>query len=173
MNRWILLVLSAGLGGCVTVTTPSEALPPPPAQPEMEVDNPTCVSCGWILEEPSLGKHLSQAKAGDATAAFRVSLHYLSLENQQEREYWLQRAAELGHPIALYTLWFNLRNSPVCADRLTALAWLEKAAAQGEPDAKSELDGFRKEAAICKSATGASRLRPNNSFKPNPLRGSA
>lgn len=171
MNRWILLVLALGLGGCVT--TPPETLPPPPAHPELEVDNPTCVSCGWILEEPSLGKHLSQAKAGDATAAFRISLHYLSLENQQQREYWLLRAAELGHPIALYNLWFNLRNSPICADRLAALAWLEKAAAQGEPDTKRKLDDFRKEAAICMSATGTSWLRPNNSLKPNPLRGSA
>lgn len=164
MNALIPLTFSAALASHAT-----PPLPPPPEAPEIYVDNPTCVSCGSILEEPTLGQELSRANAGDPNAAFRVYLHYISAENQHERAIWLQRAAELGHPTAQYNLWFDLRESPLCTDRALALSWLEKSAAQGVALAKGKLDAFRKEVQSCSS----SRLRPNNSFKPKLLRNSA
>ena len=147
MKARILLVLSVALSACTAA--PPAPLPPPPEQPETEVDNPTCVSCGWVLEEPDLNHQLSQAEAGDGEAAFRISMHYVSKEDQPKASYWLRRAADLGHPVAQYNLWFDLHNSPKCADHLAALSWLEKAAAQGETSAKSQLDGYRKEVASC------------------------
>jgi len=141
-------------------------LPPPPENPTIEIDGATCISCSWLLEEPELSQLRQKADGGDAAAAFRLAFHFSSADNSQQYEFWMHRAAQLGHRIAQYNVWFTLRDSTSCSDQLEALAWLEKAAAQDVPEATEALESFRQAVSTC-------RVPPNNSFKPKPLRGSA
>jgi TPR repeat protein len=127
------------------------SIPPPPEQPTIPADDATCVSCGSALDESAVAPLIAQANNGDSNAAFRLSAHYRSTENHEQQEQWELRAANLGHPIAQYNLWFTLRNSVRCNDRRVALAWLEKAAAQGHVEAKEMVKAFRTTTADCKS----------------------
>ena len=147
-------------------------LPPPPEEPAVLVDSPTCVSCGSLLEPPQLQHLIEQSQLGDAQAAFLVSMHYSSADQPELRDRWLARAGGLGHPVAQYNKWFLLRKSAQCADRTEALGWLVKAAAQGQPDAVRELRPFQRLAKKCRAKPGgAGKVPPNNSFNPMPLRG--
>ena len=132
--------------GC---THQSAGLPPPPDQPLIHLDDATCVSCGGLLDEAQLAQSLAQAKSGNPDAAFRVAAHYSSAENRQEQDRWEHRAAELGHPVAQYNQWSQLRDSASCADRKMALAWLERSAKQGFHGAIEKLSSFREAVKAC------------------------
>ena len=140
----------------------------------MIVDNPVCVSCGWLLEQSQLEHLMEQSRLGDAQSAFRVAMHFNSSERASLGVQWLRRAAYLGHPAAQYNLWFRLRESTSCVDKREALAWLERAAAQGASLAANELPRFRRIAQRCKAeGSGSARVASNSSSKPTPLRGAA
>ena len=157
MHRWqSLIVLSSALAVASCANTPT--VPPPPAEPEVIFDDPTCVSCGYLLEEPELRQKKTLASDRDKEAAFRVYLHYVSAENRAESSVWLQRAAELGHATAQYNMWFELRESENCDDRAVALSCLEKSSSQGNTSANGEIEAYRAEVDGCGSIPSS---RPN------------
>jgi hypothetical protein len=153
-QSWIVLLSSLAIASCAN----APPIPPPPEEPEVIFDDPTCVSCGYLLQEPELSQKKILASDRDKDAAFRVYLHYVSAENRAESAAWLQRAAELGHPTAQYNMWFELRESENCGDRATALSWLERSAAQGDTSANSEIKAYRAEVEGCGSIPSS---RPN------------
>jgi TPR repeat protein len=168
-----LLVLTSllGLSACAGAGL---SAPSPPEEPAVVIDNPVCVSCGWLLEESQLEHLMEQSRLGDAHSAFRVAMHFNSSGQPDLGVQWLRRASYLGHPAAQYTLWHRLRESTSCVDKHEALVWLERAAAQGVSAAASELSRFRRIAHRCKAeGSGSARVAPNNSSKPTPLRGAA
>lgn len=146
MKRVAAAVLSVSLSGCATHLT---AFPPPPEEPAIVVDNPTCVSCGYDLSGPELARLLSQAEAGDPDAAFRAWLHYDLSGDRTRGMHWLRRAADLEHAVAQYNLWLEMRSAPICEERLEALTWLEKSAAQGFSLARTSLADLRNSAGDC------------------------
>ena len=152
------LAVAASVGGSVSAT-----LPPPPESPEIVDENAVCVSCVWLVDDRTLSQLMQKTDRGDAEAAFRISLHFSSADNPQQYQAWARRAAELGHAIAQYNVWFSLRESAACPDRLEALAWLEKSAAQGAREATEKLQSFRQLAAQC-------QMPAEDSFKPAPQR---
>lgn len=93
----------------------------------------------------------------DANAAFRVWWNYVSAEDAERRSQWLRRAAQLGDPTSQYNLWFELQSAPDCANRLEAMYWLEKSAAQGNSQAKSRVDAFGSELVHCKPLSPSTR----------------
>ena len=143
------------------------AVPPPPEQPAVVVDNPACVSCGSALDPDQLAQITAQAIGGDPEAAFRLSAHYRSVDRPAESLDWEWRAAQAGQPVAQYNQWFRLRDRTACSDRLTALSWLERSAAAGFSGAQEELPRFQRATAPCNGQSGrGTSLLPNNAFKP-------
>ena len=155
----LFLCLATLSAGCAGVSAP-----PPPKAPEIVTDKAICVSCAWLLDDTQLDQLRQEVDKGDAEAAFRIALHYSSAENHQQHRSWMLRAAQLGHQVAQYNLWFFLRDSTTCSDQLTALEWLARSASQGFRSAKEQLQAFQERVASC-------QVPPNNSFKPTPLRG--
>ena len=84
-----------------------------------------------------------RAKAGDATAQYRLSLRHLAgvHQNRREADYWLQQAAENGDLDAQYWLgqhyYHGSSGSP--KDPKTAHQWLDKAAAAGGRDTRYQV----------------------------------
>lgn len=77
---------------------------------------------------------------GDASAAFKLfEFHMFVARDRANAIYWLRHAAKNGHVIAQYNLGSLLieENDPVLKGE--ALAWLEKAAAAGDADARRKL----------------------------------
>jgi TPR repeat protein len=126
------------------------------------------------LEAEDLAHLVAQAQKGNAEAAFRVGLHYSSADQPETHQAWSRRAALLGHSVAQYNQWFWLRETSSCADRAEALMWLEKAAAQGYPEALRKLPDYRGSTVDCSAEPSVpGNVPPNSSFKPMPLRGTA
>ena len=131
-------------------------LPPPPEAPPVVIDDPTCVSCGSLLDEEQLAHLVDQGQQGNAQAAFRVGFHYSSADQPELHHKWSRQAALLGHPVAQYNEWFLLRQSSSCADRKEALEWLRKSAAQGDSDALRELPVYSGQLKNCGTEQGGS-----------------
>ena len=148
MTRLTTILASLCLFGCSSYP---EQLPPPPAEPRVILDNPTCVSCGGLLTESELSTLTAKAQQGSADAAFRVAYHYNSADAPETYKQWILRAATLGHSTAQYNAWFILSQSSNCADRSAALGWLVKAAASGQTNAVKALPAFRSQANDCKA----------------------
>lgn len=148
-HRLLTALLAIALTACAA--HPAN-FPPPPEVPDIVVDDPVCACCGGLLSASELAEQMARAEAGDANAAFRVAWHYASAEDATQRAHWRRRAAQLGHPVAQYNLWFELRSAPDCASRLEAMRWLDESAAQGNADATARVDAYRKEIADCKPA---------------------
>jgi hypothetical protein len=144
----VTAALSVALSAC---TVHQAALPPPPEEPAIVVDEPVCISCSFLVDGPELARLLHLAEAGDPNSAYLVYRHYVAAEDNEKGAFWLRRAAELGDVVAQYSLWYELRSAPNCVDRLEALSWLERSAAQGSEPAKSHLGEFQNETVDCKS----------------------
>lgn len=84
-----------------------------------------------------------RAKAGDATAQYRLSLRHLAgvHQNRREADYWLQQAAENGDLDAQYWLGqhYYHGSSGFPKDPKTAHQWLDKAAATGGRDTRYQV----------------------------------
>ena len=84
-----------------------------------------------------------RAKAGDATAQYRLSLRHLAgvHPNRREADYWLQEAAENGDLDAQYWLGqhYYHGSSGFPKDPKTAHQWLDKAAATGGRDTRYQV----------------------------------
>ncbi len=136
------------LAGCASHRS---AIPPPPEVPDLILDEPVCVCCGWLLENEQLARLTRLAEQGDAESAFRIGLHYDSADLPALHRQWSHRAAVLGHPIAQYNEWSFLSESSSCAERKLALEWLRKSASQGQPEATRALRAYQDNAVQCQS----------------------
>lgn len=127
----------------------SQQLPPPPPEPDVIDPNARSLDSGMTLDAAQLKKFGDEAEAGDGFAAFRLSLHFMSLQKNQQAEYWLLYAAARGYPAAQYNLWFDLKGREDCKSKLEALAWIRSAALNGDELARKELKGFAETAQSC------------------------
>ena len=143
-----VIALVTAVAACQTSRV---VLPPPPEEPAIIFDKPICTSCGWLLTKSHIDTLTKLAADGSSTAAFRLALHYSSADNDQQNKIWMLRAAELGHPIAQYNVWFSLHDSTSCADQLNALSWLEKSAGKGFHAAIQKLPDSRKSSSHCQA----------------------
>ncbi|KRG73372.1 hypothetical protein ABB30_15345 [Stenotrophomonas ginsengisoli] len=115
------------------------------------------------MDESQLDRLRQDADGGDAEAAFRVALHFSSEDNPEQYQSWTHRAAQLGHAVAQYNVWFYLRDSHICSEQLEALAWLESSAAQGVREAEEHLQSFQQQVAPC-------QVPPNNACMDSPVK---
>lgn len=118
-------------------------VPPPPPEPAVIISGATAVEDGSLLDEHALSVIKDKAESGDRDAAFRLSSHFSSAGNMKDAGRWQRIAAERGHPVAQYNMWFDNRNSSDCPSMREALAWLEIAARSGFQRASAELDAYR------------------------------
>lgn len=104
-------------------------------------DRPIAVDEGFSLSTDTREEMRIQAAKGDAEAAFRLSLHYSSGSgaSAEEARFWRQIAAENGHAVAQYNIWFLDQKSSDVVLRERAHFWLRKSAASGFEDAKRQL----------------------------------
>ena len=106
-----------------------------------ESDKPIAVDEGFSLSVKDINLKKVEAAKGNAEAAFRLSLHYSSGINAsaEEARFWRQVAAENGHAVAQYSIWFFDHESQDAFSRERAVFWLRKSAASGFEDAKKQL----------------------------------
>lgn len=79
-----------------------------------------------------------KALYGDKNAAFKLSEHYLTAQNEPiEGHFWLKTAAENGHAIAQYNLATTYLEQ--FHDKPHAIFWYKKSAALGDKDARERL----------------------------------
>lgn len=95
------------------------------------------------------GALLKRAQAGNADAAFRLSIHYAATGADERTRRWRATAARLGHPIALYNAWYEQRLRRECVPMREALQWLETSAARGHAASREVLEPYRRSVADC------------------------
>lgn len=140
--------VAAGVAGCGSRARVAIPLPAP-----FGADAPDLLGQGHgtpaplsIMEEGAL---LTRAQAGDADAAFRLSIHFESTGARDKARQWRTTAARNGHAVAQYNEWYLRRHGRECATTREALSWLEKSAAGGYEKARRNLDGYRRNAGLC------------------------
>jgi len=146
-RKLIAMVIAMTVSACAF--SQQAALPPPPPEPEIIDSNARSVDSGMMLDATQLDTFLRKAEAGDGFAAFRLSLHFMSKQIDEQARYWLLYAAARGYPVAQYNLWFELKDEQSCKSKLEALAWLKSAALNGDVSAKKELAGFTEATQSC------------------------
>jgi TPR repeat protein len=106
-----------------------------------ESDKPIAVDEGFALSAKDIDIKKVDAAKGNAEAAFRLSLHYSSGINAsaEEARFWRLVAAENGHAVAQYSIWFMDHESQDAFLKERAIFWLRKSAASGFEDAKKQL----------------------------------
>lgn len=104
-------------------------------------DQPIAVDEGFALPAAAMDCLRAAAVSGHPEAAFRLALHYSSGSNASpgDSRYWLLIAAENGHAVAPYNIWFADHESLDGVARARALFWLEKSAERGVARAKEKL----------------------------------
>lgn len=129
-------------GLCACSSQEEVFLIPPPPEPAFIIPGAVTAESGALLDPGELLIVQSKADAGDRDAAFRLARHFDAAGNKQESNRWQRIAAERGHPVAQYNMWFDNRNSSDCPSMCEALAWLEIAARSGFQRASAELDAY-------------------------------
>jgi TPR repeat protein len=102
-----------------------------------------------VLDAAQLDKFINEAETGDGFAAFKLSSHFMSIQNDEQAQYWLLYAAARGYSVAQYNLWFELKDREDCKSKLAALAWLKSAALNGDKQAPGKLKEFAGIAQAC------------------------
>lgn len=140
------VIAAAGLlAGCAHRDT----VLPPPEDPAIEFPDAVSLNDIFLLDRDKEAELLQLARQGDGEAAHRLSLHYKTIDNDEPADHWLRTAAELGEPVAQYSLWFKLQKHRDCATRHEAHAWLQRAADQGYEAARSQLASSKRSMATC------------------------
>ncbi len=139
-------IAAAGLlAGCAHRDT----VLPPPEDPAVEFPDAVSLYDVFLLDRDKEAELLQLAGQGDGEAAHRLSLHYKTIENDERADHWLRTAAELGAPVAQYSLWFKLHEKQDCIAQQDAHAWLQRAADQGYEPAVNELASSRRSITAC------------------------
>lgn len=151
--KWIgFIVCLAGAGMA------NAQVPPQPNRPTVELDDAVATDSGAVLKKEQLSALVARANEGDAEAAFRTSRHFSGIGAVDSSHMWLLYAAALGHPVAQYNLYFELRGKQDCKSLIEAYAWLKSATLKGVGNsaslkggwnAESELDAARVAARGC------------------------
>jgi hypothetical protein len=118
--------------------------PPPPPEEDAPIENPSSLSDVFLISEDALPEMLSLAKRGDSESAFKLFLHFNSLENSTESGKWLSVAAQNGHPAALFWQWAGTSASADCNTLLSSTSLIKKSAEQGYKPAIEALPGYLK-----------------------------
>lgn len=147
MRFFAMVVVVMTFSACAS---PQQSLPPPPPQPEVIDSNAQAMSSGFLLS-PAEVKDLEQcAERGDRDAAFRLSFHFVSAEDNERARYWQLVAARNGHPVAQYNRWFDLKDKMDCASMEEALTWPTNSAASGFQDAQRALKHYEQQVESCR-----------------------
>jgi TPR repeat protein len=85
-----------------------------------------------------------EALLGDAKAAYRLLGDSATAGNAEDTAFWLEVAAENGHPIAQYNLGAKLLGSADPRLQVRAEYWLSRAAKAGDRAAEQLLRKWRK-----------------------------
>lgn len=141
--------ITIAFAGLLSACTHRDQVLPPPEDPVIEFPDPLSLSDVFLLAPDKEAELLQLAREGDGEAAHRLSLHYTTIEDDGRADHWLRTAAELGEPVAQYSLWFKLQKQRDCATRHEAHAWLQRAADQGYEAARSELASSKRSMATC------------------------
>lgn len=106
------------------------------------VERPIAIDDGMRLDDDGLGELQIAGAKGDPDAAFRLSLHYSAGGNAASAgaRRWRLIAAENGHPVAQYTIWFRDHKSSDPIEKARAWFWLERSATAGYPRAVQVLE---------------------------------
>jgi TPR repeat protein len=91
-----------------------------------------------------LVKLAREALLGDAKAAYRLLGDAALAGNTADTTFWLEVAAENGHPIAQYNLGAKLLGNADPRDQVRAEYWLSRAARAGDRSAERLLKQLRK-----------------------------
>lgn len=97
------------------------------------------------LSQEELKNLKRKALTGDGEAAYMLSNYYEYADGDHKMSrYWLRKAATLGWPVAQYSLgMFVFNKAKTEAQRQEGISWLEKASANGFPEAKADLKRIR------------------------------
>lgn len=140
---------TVAVAGLLVACAHRDPVLPPPEDPAIEYPDAVSLSDVFHLDPAMEAELLDRAGHGDGEAAYRLSLHYHTIEDRQHADRWLRTAAELGEPVAQYSLWFMLHEQRDCATQREAHAWLQRAADQGYETARSELASSKRSMATC------------------------
>jgi TPR repeat protein len=140
---------TVAVAGLLVACAHRDPVLPPPEDPAIEFPDAVSLSDIFHVDPAKEAELLARAGEGDGEAAHRLSLHYTAIEDPAHADRWLRTAAELGEPVAQYSLWFKLREQRDCATQQEAHAWLQRAADQGNKAARSELASSKASMAAC------------------------
>ncbi|WP_395789244.1 hypothetical protein [Aquimonas sp.] len=117
--------------------------PPPPAEepPPIIMDRVETIDTGWIIRSEDLDAYTERAMKGDPESALRIALHFSTqfVGDRDASSYWMLIAAENGHPIAQYNVWYEYNRSDSAQLKLRSMYWLRRSAESGNRLAQEQL----------------------------------
>lgn len=116
--------------------------PPPPPEEDTPTGSPSSLSDVFLISEEKLPETIDMAKNGDSESAFKLFLHFNSLEKSTESKKWLSVAVGNGHPAALFWQWESVSSSDDCSTLLSSIPLIRKSAEQGYSPAIEALPGY-------------------------------
>jgi len=130
----VLLPLLLNLS--VSYATENQAMDKPDAAPASSSSSSSPISGAqsYSLTDVQRAELVTKAEAGDAEAAFRLSLYYTFVSSDDvQRTRWLTAAAKAGHVVAQHNLAYDLYMSG--KDLAEAAHWAAESAKNGNAEA--------------------------------------
>lgn len=125
-----LLLLSLS----VSYATQNQTMDTPDAAPASSSSSPISGAQSYALTDAQRAELITKAEAGDAEAAFRLSLYYtFTSSDDVQRIRWLTIAAKAGHVVAQHNLAYDLYMSG--KDLAEAAHWAAESAKNGNAEA--------------------------------------
>ena len=124
----LLLNLSA------SYATQNQTMDTPDAAPASSSSSPISGAQSYALTDAQRAELITKAEAGDAEAAFRLSLYYtFTSSDDVQRIRWLTIAAKAGHVVAQHNLAYDLYMSG--KDLAEAAHWAAESSKSGNAEA--------------------------------------
>lgn len=128
----VLLPLLLNLS--VSYATENQAMDKPDAAPASSSSSPISGAQSYSLTDVQRAELVTKAEAGDAEAAFRLSLYYtFASSDEAQRTRWLTVAAKAGHVVAQHNLAYDLYMSG--KDLAEAAHWAAESSKSGNAEA--------------------------------------
>ena len=125
-----LLLLSLS----VSYATQNQTMDTPDAAPASSSSSPISGAQSYALTDAQRAELITKAEAGDAEAAFRLSLYYtFTSSDDVQRIRWLTIAAKAGHVVAQHNLAYDLYMSG--KDLAEAAHWAAESSKSGNAEA--------------------------------------
>jgi hypothetical protein len=129
----LALLLPLLLNLSVSYATENQAMDKPDAGPASS-SSPISSARSFALTDTQRAELAAKAEAGDAEAAFRLSLYYtFSSSDDVQRTRWLTVAAKAGHVVAQHNLAYDLYMSG--KDLAEAAHWAAESSKNGNAEA--------------------------------------